>query len=36
MQFFGEVLIDPQTREFNVQLRDLEGTILHAERLAPA
>jgi alkaline phosphatase D len=36
MQFFGDVLIDPQTREFNVQLRDLEGTILHAERLAPA
>lgn len=36
MQFFGEVLIDPQTREFNVQLRDLEGAILHAERLAPA
>lgn len=36
MQFFGEVAIDARTREMTVNLRDLEGQVLHTELLAPA
>ncbi len=34
-QYFGEVLIDPQSRRLTVQLCDISGAVLHTEVLEP-
>ena len=34
-QFFGEVDIDARSGELTVRLRDLDGDVLHTERLQP-
>ena len=34
-QFFGQVQIDGSTREMTVNLRDLDGVVLHTQRLRP-
>ena len=35
-QFFGEVNIDPQTKAFTIDLRDLEGVSVYTNTLPPA
>lgn len=35
LQFFGEVVISAASKEMTVNLRDLDGNILHTQVIAP-